>query len=183
MAQHMHSRSNKRALTTKEIVIFAMLGSILFISKILMEWAPNIHFIGMLLMTYTLVYRKKALIPLYVFVLLEGVYVGFNLWWIPYVYIWLPLWGVTMLLPKNMPVKVAIPVYMVVCALGGLTYGTVYAPFQALAFGLSFKGMLTWIAAGLPFDILHGAGNLAAGALIYPLSRLIINIETRSNIK
>ncbi|MBR5261274.1 MAG: hypothetical protein IKV47_03785 [Oscillospiraceae bacterium] len=176
----MHSRSNKRALTTKEIVVFAMLGSILFISKILMEWAPNIHFIGMLLMTYTLVYRKKALIPLYVFVLLEGVYAGFNLWWIPYVYIWLPLWGATMLLPKNMPAKVAVPVYMVVCGLGGLLYGTIYAPFQALAFGLSFKGMIAWIVAGLPFDVLHAAGNLAAGSLIYPLSRLIMNVEARS---
>jgi len=177
----MHSRPNKKALTTKEIVVFAMLGAILLISKILMEWAPNIHFIGMLLMTYTVVYRKKALIPLYVFVLLEGVYAGFNLWWVPYVYIWLPLWGATMLLPKNMPSKVAVPVYMVVCALGGLLYGTFYAPFQAFAFGLSFKGMIAWIAAGIPFDILHAAGNFAAGSLIYPLSKLIIKVEARSN--
>lgn len=177
----MHSRSSKRALTTKEIVVFAMLGSILFISKLLMEWAPNIHFIGMLLMTYTLVYRKKALIPLYVFVLLEGVYAGFNLWWIPYVYVWLPLWGATMLLPKNMPTKVAVPVYMVVCALGGFTYGTIYAPFQALAFGLSIKGMIAWIAAGIPFDVMHGIGNLAAGTLIWPLVKLINKVENRSN--
>jgi len=176
----MHSRPNKKALTTKEIVVFAMLGAILLISKILMEWAPNIHFIGMLLMTYTVVYRKKALIPLYVFVLLEGVYAGFNLWWVPYVYIWLPLWGATMLLPKNMPSKVAVPVYMVVCALGGLLYGTFYAPFQAFAFGLSFKGMIAWIIAGFPFDVIHGTSNLICGLLIVPIVLILKNLEKES---
>lgn len=158
-----------------------MLGTIMFISKIMMEWAPNIHFLGMLTMTYTLVYRKRALIPLYVFVLLEGVYAGFNLWWVPYLYIWLPLWGFTMLLPRNMPARITIPVYMAVCALHGLCYGTLYAPFQAIAFGLSFKGTVAWIVSGLPFDALHAAGNLASGTLIYPLANLISKIEKRSS--
>ena len=71
------------------------------------------------------------------------------------------------------------PVYAAVCALHGLAYGTLYAPWQALAFGLSWEGMLTWIAAGLPFDALHAAGNLAAGLLILPLSRLLKRLEAK----
>lgn len=167
----------KARLSTREIVVFAMLGCICFLSKLLMEWAPNIHLVGMFIMVYTLVYRKKALIPLYAYVLLIGIYYGFNTWWLPYLYIWTPLWGVTMLLPKNMPKKIAVPVYMAVCGLHGLCYGILYAPAQALLFGLNFKGMIAWIIAGLPFDALHGLGNLAAGVLVLPLTELLRKLE------
>lgn len=166
-------------LSVKEMVIFALLGSLMFISKQLMEFLPNIHMLGMFTMLYTIVYRKKALIPIYVFVLLEGVIAGFSLWWIPYLYIWTILWAVTMLLPKNMPDKIAIPVYMAVCGLHGLSYGTLYAPFQALAFGYGFKGTLAWIASGLPWDIIHMIGNIVLGSLILPLSKLLIKLETK----
>lgn len=161
------------------MAVFAMLGTMLFCGDILMEWAPNIHFVGMLTMTYTLVYREKALIPIYVYVVLNGVYAGFALWWVPYLYLWTILWGVTMLLPRNMPRRVAIPVYMAVCALHGLCFGTLYAPFQAVAFGLNFEKTLAWIVAGLPFDAIHAMGNLAAGTLIVPLSDLLRRLEKR----
>lgn len=142
-----------------------------------MEWAPNIHLLGMLTMAYTLTYRKKALIPIYVYVLLQGAFAGFALWWIPYTYIWTILWGITMILPKNMPAKIAVPVYMGVCALHGLCFGTLYAPAQAIMYGLSWKGMIAWIIAGLPFDAIHAAGNLVVGALILPLSSTLTKLE------
>lgn len=160
-----------------DLIVFAMLGVIMFISKYLTELLPNIHFLGMLTMTYTIVYRKKALIPIYVFVMLMGIFNGFSLWWIPYLYIWAILWGITMLLPKKMSKKVAIPVYAVVCALHGLCYGTLYAPAQALMFGYDFKTMLVWIGAGLYFDILHAIGNFALGFLIIPLSEALLKFH------
>lgn len=147
-----------------------MLGALMFCSKILMDVLPNIHLIGMFTMVYTLVFRKKALIPIYIFVLITGVAGGFATWWLPYLYIWTVLWGVTMLLPQRLNKKILMVVYPVVCALHGLAYGTLYAPVQALVFDLGFEGMLAWIAAGFPFDILHAAGNLVAGVLILPLS-------------
>jgi energy-coupling factor transport system substrate-specific component len=138
-----------------------------------MEVLPNIHVLGMLTMVYTLVYRKKALFPIYVYVLLNGVFSGFATWWIPYLYIWTILWAVTMLLPKNLSPKKATFVYMLICSLHGFLYGVLYAPFQALAFGLSFKGTLTWIASGLPFDAIHGVSNFFLGMLILPLTKLL----------
>lgn len=160
-------------LTVREVTVFAMLGAIMFCSKLIMEFLPNIHLLGMLIMTYTLAFRKKALIPLYVYVLLQGVYSGFGMWWLPYLYIWTILWGITMLLPRNMKPRTARIVYPAVCCLYGLAFGTLYAPAQALLMGLNFKGMLAWIAAGFPFDLLHGIGNLASGFLILPLSGLL----------
>ena len=150
-----------------------MLGTVMFVSKVLMEFLPNVHLLGMLTMTYTVVFRKKALIPIYVYVLLNGLYAGFSMWWLPYLYLWTILWGVTMLLPRDMPKKAASVVYPLVCALHGLSFGTLYAPAQALMMGLSFKATLSWIAAGLPWDMVHALGNLCAGFLILPLSKVL----------
>lgn len=163
-------RQNRTKLSIKEICLFAILGALMFISKIVMEALPNIHLLGMLTVTYTIVFRKKALIPIYVYVLLNGLYAGFNAWWLPYLYIWTILWGVTMLLPKNMPKAVAVVVYPIICALHGLFFGALYAPVQALMFHFTFEQTLAWIAAGLTFDIIHMVGNFAVGLLIYPVS-------------
>lgn len=167
----------KKKISTSEVVIFSMLGTVMFCSKIIMEFLPNIHLLGMLTMVYTIVYRKKALFPIYVYVLLNGIFSGFATWWVPYLYIWTVLWAVTMLLPKKMPAKAAMIVYPLVCAFHGLCFGTLYAPAQALLFGLNFKQMLAWIAAGFPADIIHCISNFAAGFLILPLVRVLRKMD------
>lgn len=161
------------------MVIFSMLGTVMFCSKIIMEVLPNIHLLGMLTMTYTVVFRKKALIPIYLYVFLNGLYAGFNLWWMPYLYIWTVLWALTMILPRKMPRKVKCVVYPALCALHGIAFGALYAPAQALMFGLNPQQTLAWILSGLPFDLFHGLGNLAVGILILPLSELLERLTKR----
>ena len=160
-------------MSVREMVLFSMLGTIMFCSKIIMEALPNIHLLGMFTMTYTVVFRKKALIPIYLYVMLNGLYAGFNMWWMPYLYIWTILWAITMLLPKRMPKKAKCIVYPIVCGIHGFAFGTLYAPAQAIMFGMNFETMLAWIIAGLPWDIIHGIGNFFAGMLVVPLSELI----------
>ena len=173
-------KRNKKRLSIKEICLFAILGALMFVSKIVMEALPNIHLLGMLTITYTLVFRKKALIPIYTFVLLNGLFAGFNAWWVPYLYIWAILWGATMLVPQNTPKALACVIYPILCALHGLLFGVLYAPVQALMYGFTFDQMLAWIATGLTFDIIHMVGNFAVGLLIFPVSealkRLVKNI-------
>ena len=138
-----------------------------------MEFLPNIHMLGMLTMTYTLVFRKKALIPIYIYVFLNGLFAGFNMWWIPYLYIWTILWGVTMILPRNMSKKAKHIIYPIVCFLHGILFGILYAPAQAVMMGMNYKSMIAWVVAGLPWDAVHGAGNLIAGTLVCPLSEFL----------
>lgn len=171
------TQSRKPFLTPLELVTFGLLGALMYCSKILMEWAPNIHLLGMFTMTYTLAYRAKGLIPIYVYVLLNGFFAGFAPWWVPYLYIWAVLWGITMLLPKKMPTKAAVIVYPVVCALHGLMFGVLYAPAQALMFGFNLKQTVAWVAAGFPWDIAHAVGNFAAGFLVLPLVKLIKKLD------
>lgn len=160
-------------LNIKEAVLFALLGALMLVSKLALEFLPNVHMLAALTIAYTVVFRKKALYPIYVYVLLNGIVAGFSLWWIPYLYLWTVLWGVTMLLPKNMKPKVAVPVYMVTAALHGFLFGTMYAPAQAIMFGLSFKATISWIIAGLPWDAIHGVSNFFMAILVLPIVKTI----------
>lgn len=169
-------------LTAKETAVFAMLGALMYASKMIMEIAPNIHLIGVFIIAITVVYRKKALYPIYIFVLLTGLLNGFSAWWVPYLYIWTVLWAVTMVLPRKMPAKVRPFVYMVVCALHGFGYGVLYAPAQALMFGLNFQGMISWIITGLPFDMIHGISNFFCGILIMPIVSVLRMAERSTEI-
>lgn len=170
-----YKQRQKSSLSVREIAIFGMLGALMYASKILMDAFPNIHLIGTLITAITVVYRKKALYPIYVFVFLTGFLHGFANWWIPYLYIWTVLWGMVMLIPrrftegKTKGAKLRPVAYMCVCAAHGFLYGVLYAPVQALLFGLSFEGMVAWVVAGLPFDITHGISNFCCGLLIVPI--------------
>ena len=144
-----------------------------------MEGLPNIHLVGMLTITYTVVYKLKALIPIYVYVLLDGLFGGFGVWWIPYLYIWTILWGVTMLIPKKIPKWLACIIYPALCALHGICFGSLYAPVWAIVSRLNFEETLVWIANGFAFDIIHCIGNLAVGLLIFPMTVLLKKLNRK----
>ena len=164
-------------MTAREICIFAMLAALMFVSKKAMEALPNIHLVGMLTIVYTLCYRVKALIPIYVYVFLDGLFAGFSPWWIPYLYIWTLLWGAAMLVPRRTPRIVKAVILPLLCALHGLFFGVLYAPVQAILFQLTFEEMLVWIAAGASFDIIHAIGNFCVGLLILPMSELLMRLS------
>ena len=92
-------------LTVKEMAVFGMLAGLMFASKQIMEVLPNVHLLGVFTIAITLVYRRKALYPIYGFVLIQGLFSGFALWWIPYLYLWTVLWGAAMLLLPRVPVR------------------------------------------------------------------------------
>ena len=159
------------------MAVFAMLGALMYASKMLMEVAPNVHLLGVFTIAFTVVYRKKALYPIYTYVLLNGIFCGFATWWIPYLYLWAVLWGATMLLPKKIPEKIRPIVYMLLCAAHGFLFGTLYAPAQALLYGLSFQKTIAWIITGLPWDFVHGVSNFFCGILIVPIIKILTFLE------
>jgi len=176
----MHSSTQSASkIPLRDLAIFAVLGAIMFISRVIMQGIPGVHLLGLFIAAITLRYRMRALIPLYVYVMLEGIFAGFSFWWIPYIYIWLPLWGMFMLAGRiKLSNKLRVPLYMLIAGLHGLSFGTLYAPVQALMFGLNFNAMIAWIIAGLGFDAAHAISNVATGVLIVPLSELLKKVDT-----
>ena len=166
-------------LSIKELVTFSMLGAMMYASKVIMEMLPNIHLLGVFVITLTAVYRKKALYPIYIYVLLLGLFSGFATWWISHLYIWTLLWGAVMILPKKIPQKLLPIIYMLLCAAHGFLYGVLYAPLQAVLYGMDFRATVSWVVAGFPFDAVHGISNFCCGALIYPLILLLRRINNK----
>ena len=87
------------------------------------------------------------------------------------------IWLCTLLLPQNLPRWGAQLCYTLMCTLFGLLFGVLYAPWQAILFGLSFEKTLAWIAAGFAFDVTHALGNFAASFLIFPILNLLRKIN------
>lgn len=164
-------------INLKELAVFSVLGAFMYISKMIMEFLPNVHLLATLTIAFTLVWRQKALYPITVFILLTGLFSGFAMWWVPYLYIWYVLWGGAMLLPNFKNRAIASAVYMALAAAHGFLYGVLYAPWQAFWMGLDFDAVVAWIVAGLPFDLIHGVSNLLCGALIIPIAAALKRIK------
>jgi energy-coupling factor transport system substrate-specific component len=175
------SRRKKALLTVYEIAVFGMLGALMMVSDLLMNIIPNVHPVGVMIVVLTVVYRWKALFPIYVYVLLIGLMEGIGLWWLPYLYIWTLLWGMIMLLPRRMPTWLAAMIYAAVCGLHGFAFGFLWIPSQMLLMGFSFDQALVWWKFGfITADIPHGIGNLVGSTLIIPLVTLIRKLDKRA---
>ena len=167
-------------ITIREITLFSMLSAVMFVSKVLMEGIPNVHLLGTFVVAFTLTYRAKALFPIYGYVFANGIWEGFSPFgWLPELYLWFILWGVIMLLPKKMPTFIAPLIYMLISGLHGLLFGVFYAPVYALFSGIGWDRVWLWVAAGLPFDLIHGIGNFALGTLIIPISTLLKKLDKK----
>ncbi len=165
----------------REMVLFAMLAALMFCAKIALDALPNIELIGMLTILYTAVFRAKALIPIYLYITVQLLVLGFDPLVMPYIYVWAVLWGMTMLLPKKIPEWAAMIAYPVLCSLHGFAFGALCAPLTAVLLRLDFNGMLAWIAAGFGFDITHGIGNFFTGLLVFPLVQLFQKLLRQRN--
>lgn len=110
-------------LKIRDIAVFAMIAAMMIASKKIMGILPNIHLLGLFIVSLTIVYRSYALIPIYLYVFLDGLLGGFSLWWYPYLYVWTILWGMVMLIPKKLPEKVKNVLYIAVCAIHGFAFG------------------------------------------------------------
>lgn len=178
MRKEENGRAYRRSLhRLRALVRDALLAALLVFSKELLAALPNVELVTMLIMAYTVVYRFRALVPIYLFVALEAVLYPSPVATVMYLYVWAILFFVVMLLPRGRVLPA--PVYMLIGGLFGLAFGTLCAPAQAVYFGLKAEGVLAWIAAGFPYDVTHAIGNTAIGCLTPFVIRLLSRLERR----
>ena len=70
----------KSRLTLRQIALFGMLGALTFGAKVAMSSLPNIEPVSLLVMLFAVVFGWKALYPMYLYVLMEILLYGINLW-------------------------------------------------------------------------------------------------------
>ena len=162
-------------MPVRKITRIALLSAILYVSKVALEFLPNVELVSLLTVLYTLVFGKEAFLIVTVFNLFELIQWGFGTWWVSYLYVW-PLLVLSTLLRKKI-IKEEFLIWSVVSGLFGLIFGSLFAivylpvdPAYALAY---------WIS-GLPWDVWHGVCNfvlmLVIGKPLYLLLKKIKNI-------
>ncbi|MDR1692510.1 MAG: hypothetical protein LBR72_04065 [Oscillospiraceae bacterium] len=133
-----------------------------------LPFLPNIETVSLLVMLFTVTFRRNVLFVIYLFVLLEGFYYGFAMWWITYLYVWAILAAVTWL------VKAHDNIWLMAAVSGvfGLFFGALDAIPYLFIGGLP-SAAARWIS-GIPFDLTHCAGNFVLCLVLWnPLRRVL----------
>ena len=158
-----------------DLCLTSMMGTVLVVSKEALAALPNVELVSLLVILFTLVFRKRVVGALGVFLLLEGLlYGGFGIWWFMYLYIW-PLLALLAWLFRWM--KRAWQ-WALLSGLFGLAFGSLcslaYFPVGGVQMVVAF------ILSGLSFDLVHAGGNFLLALLLYhPLRRGLCELEKR----
>ena len=170
----MENKETISKTNTRELVSMAFLSAILLIGQVGMSYLPNIEIVSLLVYIYTQIYRKKVFFIIYVFVFLEGCIYGIGLWWFGYLYIWSILALIVLWSKKQ---QTSMITTAVILGAYGLSFGLLYALPYFLAGGWA-AGFSYWVS-GIPFDLLHCAGNIAVSLICYrPLRTLLGKLKS-----
>lgn len=152
----------------RDIVTISILSAILFVLQIGLAFVPNIEVVSFLIIIYTKILKKKVFFIIYIFAFLESIFYGFGVWTVSYLYIWTILAVVTLLFIKNE----SLVVWALISGLFGLAYGFLCSWPYFMIDGVTTV-MVYWVK-GIPFDLLHGAGNMIVMFILYkPVYRFL----------
>lgn len=149
-------------LSARETAVLAMLGALMFALKAAMMALPNIHPVAVFIIAGTLYFGWRMMYAVAVYVMLEGLIYGFGIWWISYLYIWPLLVCITMLF-KGTESRLF---WAIAAAVFGLCFGALCSIPYLFAGGWT-AAFSYWIS-GIPFDLIHCAGNFAAVLVLLP---------------
>lgn len=159
-------------LKSKDIVLVGMLAAIMVVAKISLDFLPNIELVTLLIMLYTLIFRKHVSYVIFIFVLIEGIRFGFGIWWISYLYIWPILSFSTALFHKQKNLAF----WSIFSASFGLGFGALTAIPYLFTSGVPAT-IAYWIA-GVPYDIAHCIGNLIITLVLFlPLQTILKKVK------
>jgi len=164
----------KIKLTTFEIVLFGVLGALTFAAKFVMSGLPNIEPVSLMIMLFAVTFGWKAFYPTFLYVGLEILFYGINLWNVYYLYVWAVLLIAAILMRKMQePLGWAI-----LSGTFGLLFGALCGITDIFIGGVSYA-VAKWIS-GIWFDLMHCAGNFVIAALLFaPLRNLLKKLYDR----
>lgn len=157
-----------KKLSARQIALFGVLGALTFGAKFVMSMLPNIEPVSLMVMVYAVVMGRKALYPIYIYVILEILVYGLGTWNFNYLYIWAVLWLLALCF-RRMQHPLA---WAILSGTFGLFFGLLCAPVDVFIGGLSYA-FAKWIS-GLSFDLLHCAGNFVIALLLFVPMRTLL---------
>ena len=150
------------------MVLFAILGAMTFAAKYVMSFLPNIEPVSLMVMLFAVVFGWKWIYPVYLYVMMEILFYGISLWNINYLYIWAVL-AVAAICLRKMQSPLA---WAMLSGVFGLMFGALCGIVDIFIGGFGYA-VSKWVS-GIPFDIMHCAGNFVMALLLFgPLRKLL----------
>lgn len=157
-----------KKLTVRQIVLFGMLGALIFAAKYVMAFLPNIEPVSLMVMLCAVVFGRKAAYPIALYVVMEFLFYGLGLWNINYLYIWAIL---AIAAGQMRNVRGALP-WAILSGTFGLLFGALCAPVDVVIGGFGYAAA-KWVS-GIPFDVAHCVGNFAIALVMFiPMRNLL----------
>ena len=133
-----------------------------------MSFLPNIEPVSLMVMLFAVVFGKKWVYPVYLYVLMEILFYGISLWNINYLYVWAVL-AVCAYALRDMESSLG---WALLSGSFGLLFGALCGIVDVFVGGFSYAAA-KWVS-GIPFDIAHCAGNFIMALLLFqPLRGLM----------
>ena len=163
-------------LPLREVVLFGVLGALTFALQVVMGPLPNIEPVSLLVLLFAAVFGWKCLYPVYVFVVMEILFYGLGLWNVNYLYIWaVPALAGVALRKMESPLG-----WAMVSGVYGLAFGALCGIVDLFIGGWAYA-LTKWIS-GIPFDVLHCAGNFGIALILFkPLRGVLEKLHNRMN--
>ena len=163
-----------KKLTARDVVLFGVLGALTFGAKYVMSFLPNIEPVSLCVMLYAVVFGRKWVYPVYLYVAMEILFYGISLWNINYLYIWAVL-AVAARVLRNMDTPLG---WAMLSGAFGLLFGALCGIVDVFIGGFSYA-VAKWVS-GIPFDLMHCAGNFAIALVMFkPLRGLLERLYGR----
>lgn len=151
-----------------EVALFGIMGGLTFAAKIVMAGLPNIEPVSLMVMLFAVTFGRRAVYPIYVYVVMEYIFFGFGPWSFNYLYIWLVLAMAAYLL-REMTNPVG---WALLSGIYGILFGALCAPVDLFMGGWGYA-VSKWIS-GIPFDLSHCAGNFVIALVLFAPLRTIM---------
>lgn len=156
------------------MTLFAVLGAMTFGAKYVMSFLPNIEPVSLMVMLFAVVFGKKWVYPVYLYVSMEILFYGISLWNINYLYIWAVL-AVAAYFLWNMRSPLA---WAMLSGSFGLLFGALCGIVDVFIGGFGYAAA-KWVS-GIPFDIAHCLGNFVIALVLFaPLRKLMEKLYRR----
>ena len=156
-------------MTARDVAEIGVMSATLTAGKTVMSFLPNIEIVSFLIIMYAMYFGRKVFLSIFVFVAVECMIWGFNIWTVMYLYIWPLLAGITLLLKNHNSVMF----WALVSAVFGLAFGGLCSLVYVFSGG--FKTAFAWWIAGIPMDVAHCVGNFAVMLSLYKPIRTVMD--------
>lgn len=161
-------KPSEKALSVREVVLFGILGAMTFGAKYVMSFLPNIEPVSLCVMLYAVVFGRKWVYPVYLYVALEILFYGLGIWNLNYLYTWAIL-AVAARFLRDMEGSFG---WALLSGIFGLAFGALCGIVDVFIGGMSYA-VTKWIS-GIPFDISHCVGNFVMALVMFrPLRSLL----------